>query len=100
MNRIANKNISLLKSRLSQSIPPEGRIITQVENKKILDVVNTIEETGLSFIINERINPAGVEEFDNIVNELKNDFYKLTSYLKKNGFIDIRGYDVYRKTNI
>ena len=100
MDHIQKKNLSLLESMLGQAIPPEGRISSNIDNPKIKSLVNTIFETGLSFVIDERIDAVGDEELDNTIQELKNVFYTLTSQLKQKGFIEIHGNTISKKTNI
>lgn len=100
MDHIQKKNLSLLESLLGQSIPPEGSMSSDIDNPKIKELVDVIFETGLSFIINERINQVGDEDLDETIQELKNVFYTLTSQLKQKGFIEIHGYEIAKKTNI
>lgn len=99
MDLIAKKNIALLESQLV-STPPQGKIESEIENQKIKDIVTVIMEDGLDYIVSEKINPVGVEELDDIIEDFTNAFYRMTQYLKNHGFVEIHGYQVSKKTNI
>lgn len=100
MDLIQKRNLSLLESAIAQSIPPEGKMSSDIDNPKIKDLVTTIFETGLWFIINERVDAVGDDELDEAIQDLKNDFYKITSILKQKGFVEIHGITISKKTNI
>lgn len=100
MDLIQKKNLSLLESMIAQSVPPEGSINSDTDNVKIKSLVDNIFDSGLSFIINERIDLVGDEELDKAIEDLKNDFYTITSLLKQKGFIEIHGIEIAKKTNI
>ena len=100
MDAIVSKyNMSLLEAALDK-IPPQGRMHSEIDNEKIKDLIITIQECGLDYIVNERIDKVGEDELDDHIEDFKQAFYSIVQYLKKHGFVDVHGYQVRQKTNI